>query len=67
LSVGLSDNTAVMVSRLRISLPRTVHVATAVPNFYAGIAAGGEQPVSPGPRFAVGPTRNHLKLCYTVG
>ena len=38
-------------------------MAPAIPHLYARMVAGGEQAVSTGPRFAVGPTRNHVELC----
>ena len=50
-----------------VYLSRAIHSPIVVPNLYAGISEGGEQAVSTGSRFAVGPTRNHVELCNAVG
>ncbi len=51
----------------RVGLSRAIYSAIAVPNFYAGIAAGGEQAGCTDLRLAVGLALDQVEICDMVG
>jgi hypothetical protein len=66
-ALKLGDGSTSFRNKRCVGLSRAIHSPTVFPNLYAGISEGGEQAVSTGPRFTVGPTRNHVELCDAVG